>query len=84
MNYYLASHFLMYSGSHRLKGTQEDLSDLCSRLNWPQNTRFSHISGVLPFRDEVDLGEVLYDFSTIVEPFSKVNSFGYCVETSHE
>ncbi|EJD05035.1 uncharacterized protein FOMMEDRAFT_166736 [Fomitiporia mediterranea MF3/22] len=47
----------------RLKSTHEDLSDFCNHLNWSQNTRFSHLSGVLPFRDGINLDEAMYDFS---------------------
>ena len=33
----------------RLRNRRVDLSDLCTHLNWSQNTRFSHLSGALPF-----------------------------------
>ncbi|TDL26926.1 tubulin nucleotide-binding domain-like protein [Rickenella mellea] len=40
-----------------------DLFDLCSQLNWPQNTRFSHLSGEFPADDH--LREQAHDFSVL-------------------
>ena len=33
----------------RLRNRRVDLSDFCTHLNWSQNTRFSYLSGALPF-----------------------------------
>ncbi|KAH8114858.1 tubulin domain-containing protein [Phellopilus nigrolimitatus] len=63
----LSSHVESATLPFRLKERQEDLSDLCHQLNWAQSTRFSHLSGVLPFVDSDDLGALVHDFSTTVE-----------------
>ena len=54
----------------RLKHRADDLSSLCDHLNWPQNTRFSNLSGIFPFVDGDDLYAHLHDFSEVVEPVS--------------
>ncbi|THH04135.1 hypothetical protein EW145_g5744 [Phellinidium pouzarii] len=63
----LSSHLESATLPLRLKGRQEDLSDLCGQLNWSQSSRFSHLSGVLPFVDGGDLSKRVFDFSAVVE-----------------
>ncbi len=45
------------------KDRRDDLFDLCSQLNWPQNTRFSNLSGAFPADDH--LREQAHDFSVL-------------------
>jgi len=50
----------------RQKRRPEDLADFCNHLNWSQSTKFSQLSGTLPYDGtSEDLGKVIKDFSTL-------------------
>ncbi|KAL5520438.1 hypothetical protein ACEPAG_9662 [Sanghuangporus baumii] len=51
----------------RIKGRNEELSDLCTQLNWAQNTHISRLSGVIPYQEEDQLDNITYDFSALLE-----------------
>jgi len=58
----------------RHKRRPEDLADFCNHLNWSQSTKFSQLSGSLPYDGtSEDLGKVVKEFSVLGAANASVN-----------